>query len=323
MTAAALLVASEVVIRMATVAPDGTAWARELKAFDREVQAVTHGQVRVKWYFGAIAGNEIEVKERIERGQLDGTASGGMMCQKVAPSMRVTRVQGVFHTRDEASYALTRLNRTLEEEARKNGYTLIGTTSLGPDIVFSRKPVRTFDELKKARLWRWDLDDVAVNVSTAMGLHSVPMGLELAARAFDDNRIDGFVAIPTATMAFQWFTRARFLLDLAMGYLQGCVLVTNRTFDKLTTEQQAALRASSAKLAVRFNELGRQTDDALLGGLFAKQGVTVYVADQAFRSAFFDAARDARERLGNKLVPPELLQRVLTLLADYRAEHGK
>ncbi len=90
----ALWLAAEVVIRMATVAPDGTSWARELKAFDREVQTVTHGQVRVKWYFGAIAGGEDEVKERIERNQLDGAASGGMMCQRVAPSMRVTRVMG-------------------------------------------------------------------------------------------------------------------------------------------------------------------------------------------------------------------------------------
>jgi TRAP-type transport system periplasmic protein len=316
-----LLLAAEVVIRMATVAPDGTSWARELKAFDREVQTATKGQIRVKWYFGAIAGGEDEVKERIERNQLDGAASGGMLCQRVAPSMRVTRVMGVFRSRDEASYALTRLNRTLEEEARKNGYALIGTTNLGPDIVFTRTPVTSMAELKKLRLWRWDLDDVGVVMSSEIGMQMVPMRLETAAKAFDDNRIDGFIAIPSATVAFQWFTRARHLLDLSMSYLQGCVVVANRTFDRLTVEQQASLRASSAKLAVRFNELGRQTDDALLGGVFAKQGVTVQVADASFRSAFFEAAREARTRLGSKLVPPELLQRVLTLLADYRAEH--
>jgi len=306
---------------MATVAPDGTAWARELKAFVREVLAATKGQVLIKWYFGAIAGNEVEVQSRIERGQLDGTASGGMMCERVAPSMRVTRVQGVFRNRDEATFTLTHLNHTLEQEARKNGYTMLGTTGLGPDVVFTRNPVRSFAELQKLRLWRWDLDDLGVMMSRELGLHVVPLGLDAAARAFDDGQLDGFIAIPAATVAFQWFTRAHHLLDLRMGFLQGCLLVANRTFDRLTIDQQSVLRSSNAKLAMRMNDVGRQTDDALLGGVFAHKGVTVHVVDEGFRSAFFSAAREARERLGTRLVAPDLLRQVMSLLADYRAEH--
>ncbi len=44
------------------------------------------------------------------------------------------------------------------------------------------------------------------------------------------------------------------------------------------------------------------------------------MSDQ-FRAEFFDAARSMRERMGDKLVPLALLQRVLGMLADYRAEH--
>ena len=36
------------------------------------------------------------MKARIEKGQLDGTLSGGMMCNEVMPSMKVLRVPGVF-----------------------------------------------------------------------------------------------------------------------------------------------------------------------------------------------------------------------------------
>jgi hypothetical protein len=39
-----------------------------------------------------------------------------------------------------------------------------------------------------------------------------------------------------------------------------------------------------------------------------------------FRGSFFDAARTARERVGAAMVPAELMQRVLSLLADYRSE---
>src|SRR5206468_969252 len=49
--------AEPVTLRLATIAPDGTAWAREVRAFNRDVEALTHGQVRFKWYLGAIAGD--------------------------------------------------------------------------------------------------------------------------------------------------------------------------------------------------------------------------------------------------------------------------
>ncbi len=42
--------AEPVTLRLASVAPEGTAFARELRAFGREVQAATHDTVTVKWY---------------------------------------------------------------------------------------------------------------------------------------------------------------------------------------------------------------------------------------------------------------------------------
>src|SRR4051812_32295447 len=56
-------------LRFATAAPDGTTWARELRAVSREVEQETEGAVRVKWYFSGIAGNELDVIDRIRRGQ--------------------------------------------------------------------------------------------------------------------------------------------------------------------------------------------------------------------------------------------------------------
>jgi TRAP-type C4-dicarboxylate transport system substrate-binding protein len=311
------------VLRLATVAPDGTGWARELKAFAREVEAGSRGQLKLKWYFGAIAGNEREAGERIARGQLDGTGSGGMFCIQVMPSMRVTRIQGVFQSREEAGYALGRLHQMLADEARAAGFTLLGSSGLGPDVVFTKTPVKSLADLKKLRLWRWDLDEVGILMSREIGLEVVPAPVEAAARLLDDGKVDGFLGIPTAALAFQWYTRAHHALDLRMGYLQGCVLVANRAFDRLSVEHQQVLRAAAAKLSVRFDEVGRRADEDLLGGVFAGSGVTVTQPDAAVRAQFFAAARAARERLGARLAPLELIQRVLGLLADYRAEHDR
>jgi TRAP-type C4-dicarboxylate transport system substrate-binding protein len=155
-----------------------------------------------------------------------------------------------------------------------------------------------------------------------MSFQSVTMPLEDAAQAFDDKRIDGFYALPTAALAFQWYTRTRYLLDLPLGYLWGCLLVTERAFNRLPPEHRANLRSAGAKLSLRLEQIGREQDERLLHGLFQREGVTPTQATPQLRSELYAAALSARDRLGEKLVPRELLQDVLAIHADYRAEHA-
>ena len=85
---------------MAAPAPAGTAWARESHAFDREMQLATGGQVHIKWYLGGIAGDELTTLARVKRGQLDG-AAGTAFCDRLAPTLRVGKVVGLFQSREE------------------------------------------------------------------------------------------------------------------------------------------------------------------------------------------------------------------------------
>jgi TRAP-type C4-dicarboxylate transport system substrate-binding protein len=313
--------ADEITLRMATIAPDGTGWARELRAFARDVENGTSGRVRVKWYFGAVAGDELEAMHRVERGQLDGTGSGGMMCERIMPSMRSLRLPAVFQSRDEAAAVAGRLFNTLEDEATKSGYALLVSGGMGPDVYFTRTPVRTLAELRKVRLWRWNLDEVGIITSRAMGLQIVPASLEDAARMYDTGQVDGFILIPTAALAYQLSVRARYVTDLRGGYLEGCVLLRGDTYHRLTPEDRVTVKAAAARLAVRWEELGRRQDDALLGGVFTKQGDVLVPVSESFRSEYFGVAQSVREKLGEQLVGAPLLNRVLRMLADYRAEH--
>ena len=308
-------------LRMASPAPEGTAWAREARAFARDVEALTHGSLKIKYYLGGITGDELQTAERIRRGQLDGIASGGMLCMKLAPSMRVMRIVGLFQSREESSYVSGRLRAVFDEEFKQSGFANLGEIGIGPDVLFSSAPVRSFADLKQTKWWVWDLDEVLRLELPAMGMQAVPVPLEQAARAFEEGRLDGYVAVPSAALAFQWSAQSRYTSDLRIGFLRGCLLVSNRAYDQLPLETQLALRTANAKLLVRLEDTGRAQDDALLGGLFDKQGVKQVQVSNGFRSEFYEAARNARDKLGADLVPPALLQRVMAMLADYRAEH--
>lgn len=313
--------ADPIVLRMATEAPRGTAWAREGVAYQRDIAELTHGQVNMKWYLGGIAGDEMEMLDRIKREQLDGIASGGMLCQKLAPSMRALRIVGLFQSRDESAFVSGRLKATFDAEFAKAGFVNLGEYGIGPDVIFSRTPIRTMEELKQARLWVWDLDDVFKTALTDIGLRVVPLPLDSAYHAFEQGKLDGFLGVPTGALAFQWSTQVHYFTDLRPSFLRGCMLMASRAYDQLPVEGQQAVRQSAAKVVARLEEIGRSQDEALLGGLFAKQGLQAVPASESLRAAFFAAAQATRERVGSRLVPEALLQRVLSLLADYRAVH--
>lgn len=321
MTATATTARAEptVTLRMATVAPAGTAWAREGHALERDIEELTHGQVRMKWYLGGIAGDELQMLDRVRRDQLDGIASGGMLCQRLSPSMRALRFVGLFQNRDESAFVSGRLQELFDAELLKAGFQNLGEYGVGPDVIFSRTPVRTMDDLRKVRLWIWDLDTMFGQALTEMGLQIVPKPLDGAYRAFESGQLDGFIAVPTAALAFQWSTEARYFTDLRPSFLRGCMLIASRAYDQLSVEGQQAVRQATARAIARLEEVGRAQDDALLGGLFARQGLTPVEASESFRAEFYQAARSTRERLGARTLEPTLLQRVLTLLADFRA----
>src|SRR5258707_1227541 len=136
-------------LRMATLAPQGTGWAREMQAFSRDVSLATNGQVAVKWYLGGIAGDDAEAAKRIGRDQLDGVGAGSWQCERWAPSITVTRLPGLFRSRDESKYVTARLRTTFEEEFKKSGFVYLGDAVIGAGMLFTRRPVHSMDELKR------------------------------------------------------------------------------------------------------------------------------------------------------------------------------
>jgi TRAP-type C4-dicarboxylate transport system substrate-binding protein len=309
----------ETTLKLASIIPEGTPWARELRNLARATELLTEGRVHIKWYLGGAAGDEREEIARIRKGQLDGAILGNV-CQGIAPTMRIGSLPGVFQNRDEVREVMSRLLPTLVAEAHQSGFALAATAGQGPVVFFTRTPARTLKELQKLKLWVWDMDRIALEAGREMGLQMVPLDLYEAGRAYDDGRVDGFYAIPGAALAWQWFTQARYVIDLRGNHLTGCLVIAEPAYAKIPPQYRTAFQGAAARTAEGIEVAGRKMDDALLGGLFEKQGLKRVPVSDSFRAEYFAAARAARERVAQRLGLGEVVDRALRVLADYRAE---
>jgi len=313
-----------VTLRMAAIAPEGTGWARELRAAGRDVETGTNGAVRMKWYLGGIAGDELRALERVRRGQLDGLA-GAIFCERLAPSLWVTRVVGLIHDRAEGKQVLNRLIPTATKEMEQRGFVGLSFGNFGSEILFTRRPVRSMDELRATRVWTWDLDDFWVKELPTMGVRAVALPVDKAAPAYEEQEVDGFVALPTAALAYRWSAQARYFSELTSSFMPGCAVISQRAFDQLSFDQQKVVRAAGAKLALRFDDLSEQQDHALLSGLFEHQGLKRVEVSPQFLDEFRKAADRTRVQLVATMlkehqVPPSLLGDVIGWLAELRAQ---
>jgi TRAP-type C4-dicarboxylate transport system substrate-binding protein len=309
--------AEPTVLRLASVAPEGTAYARELHAMSRDVEADTNGQVRVKWYLDGIAGNEIEVLDRIRRGQLDG-AAGAAMCGRIAPTMRVLHLIGMASNRKEEIALLQRLRPDLDDEFERAGFVNLGVAPFGTFVIFSRAALGGVAALRTARIGIWDLDQVMRMQLGDVGFQVVPLRIEEMARAYERGEIDGILAPPTMALAFQWSARSRYFTQLGVPQLTACGFVTRRAFDGLSFHQQQVMRNAAAKLLARVGDMVEHQDSELLGGLFARQGLKPAPLGDEAQAQMIAAARAVRDRFDERIVPRDRLTRVLAILADYR-----
>jgi TRAP-type transport system periplasmic protein len=306
-------------LRMAAIAPDGTSWARLLTGFADDVERSTRGQLRIKWIFGGIAGDELTTLERVRTGELAGLA-GAIFCQRVAPSLQALEVAGLAQDDDEASAVMDKLRPLFEEESRATPFAFLAISSgFGHRVLFSRTPVHSLAELRQRRYWVYDLDELERAQLTLMRANLEPLPIDQAIPAYDAGRVDGFFSIPWAAVAYGYGVKARYFTDLDSMFLPACMIVSRPVLDRLDGETRRALVDAGVRVEARFARLGRQQHDELLDRVFPKEGLRAGPMSAAFKEEYLEAARAVSARLAPRFVPLSLVRRVNAILATARA----
>jgi TRAP-type C4-dicarboxylate transport system substrate-binding protein len=306
--------AAPVLLRIGTVVPDGSAWARELRAFQRDAERV---DVKMKIYWGGIAGSEPQMIERARKGQLDGIA-GASSCYSLSPSLRAARPLGMFASTPQASVLLRQIPH-VNEEYLAAGFVSMGVTQLGPSIIFLKQPVKSWDELKRLRLWRWSEDAVGTAHAQLVGLNVVATPLESAMQAMDEGKIDGFIGLAASSLAFQWHARAPYVLPLVVDNFGACLLISARAWDLVPLEAREEFKAAAAKLEARMELVGQEMDKTVMSGSLVGRGITVLPVSDELRRQFREAAKKTRHELVAKgLIPQAAFDFMESQLAEQK-----
>ena|SRR6187399_210790 len=302
------------VLRIGTLAPNGSSWMRVFNAWNNTLSQKTGGKLKLHFFAGGAAGDERDAVRKMRAGQLDGAAVTTVGLGQIVRSSLVLQAPGVCHTYKRIDAVRTQLGAEFEKQFDGAGFKLIGWGDAGQGRVFSNRAVETPADMKQTRMWTWRDDPTWQSVLEASGVNGVALGLPEVYPALRTNRIDAFPGTSIAAVAFQWYTKAAFVTQEPRGIVVGATVITKAKVDALPADLKAALLETGKQAHTALQAAIRKDDERAYQAIVAKGVKPVSLAGK--EAAWDTVLKQARQSLIGKLYPAEMLAKVEKVAAS-------
>jgi TRAP-type transport system periplasmic protein len=262
-------------IKIATVAPDGTAWMREMRAGADAVKAKTDARVEIKYYPGGVMGDEPAVMRKIKIGQLQGGAFTGGELSQIDKDAQIYSLPFLFKSLDEVDKVRADIDPLLKKTFEQSGFQALGITGGGFAYLMSVKDIRNKDDLKAAKVWVPQGDRIAEAGFKAGGVTPISLPLADVYTSLQTGLIDTAANTPAGAIAFQWHTKIKHMVDLPLTYVVGILVIDKKVFDALSADDQKTVSGEIDAAFQRLEKINRD-DNAQARDALQKQGITIF-----------------------------------------------
>lgn len=299
------------VLKIATTAPDGTAWMREMRAGADAVKARTEGRVELKYYPGGVMGDSSTVQRKIKIGQLQGGAFTGGEISNVNTDVQLYSLPFLFRSQAEVDAVRSKLDDRIKSGFEKGGFVALGLSGGGFAYIMSTRDIKTRDDLKAAKVWVPQGDYIAEVAFKNAGVAPVSLPLADVYTSLQTGLIDTAANTLAGTIAFQWHTKIKHVVDLPVSYVVGALVVDKKAFDKISPADQTVLKEEMAKAFAQLDKVSIE-DNAKAVDALKKQGITIYQPSAAEIAGWQKVGADSATQLESEKVLSGDLYKLLT-----------
>lgn len=305
------------VIRFATVAPEGSTWMNIMKEYDAAIRKESGNQIGFKMYGGGVAGDEKDVIRKIRLGQYHAAGFTGVGMGEITKKVRILDAPFLFKNYGEIDYVYSKFDQEFNNAFLDNGFVLLGWAEVGFVYVFTNTPIYKSSDLKNTKMWVWQGDPVAESAFKAIGITPIPLSLTDVFTSLQTGLINAFYTSPLAGISMQWFTKAKYILDVPLANSAGSILISKPVWDKMPENLRNILVTNGRKYMRKLTEQSRRDNERSLK-IMQQKGLKLIVPDQKVLQEYENIGARARQSLSGSLIPADLVKRVENTIRDYR-----
>jgi TRAP-type C4-dicarboxylate transport system substrate-binding protein len=321
-----LTAAAPVTIRLATQAPVNSTWHKALLDMGAQWDAKTSGRVKLTVYAGGTQGDDLSTIRMMRPGvdQLQANLLMVSGLSQLDDGFNVFGMPFFFQNDEETAYVEQKLTPILEKRLEAKGFRLLCWGSGGWVQLFSKKPLKTLDDVKQAKLFTSQGDDKMVQWYKSNGFHPVALGANdiPAQLKLTTGMIDTAPSPPYLALVLQLFRDAKYVLDVRLAPLVGGLVVSNTAWNKIDAADQKAVLDAAQAFAQRVNtDAPKQDADSI--ATMKTRGLTVTTLDAKALTDFRAAADRLVPTLKGAIVPGDVYDLAVQERDAFRKSKGK
>ena len=293
-------------IRLATLAPDNSPWTSALRSMGTAWEKATDRRVRLTVYAGTIPSES----SAIARMAVDGLQAATLMVAGLAEIDEGFNVFGVpffFESDAELAHVQQKLTPLIRERLRAKRYHLINWGNAGWIQLFSKKPIRTLDDAKQAKLYTTEGNPKMVQWYTANGFHAVPLAAgEIPKQlTLPSGAINAAPIPPVYAVALQIFKDAPHMLDVRLAPLVGATVMTDTAWNKISPEDRAKMLAAASVMEQQINTQAPGLDAKSIAAM-KTAGLQIVTLDAKAVAEFRGAAENLGATQRGAMIPSDV-----------------
>ncbi len=274
------LATAKVVAKLGTSTQPGHIYNQAADHFAKLIKEATKGEVEVQVFPGAQLGSERDLVEGVQLGSVEMTVTSTGPVGAFVPEVRLFNLPFLFKDRPEAFKVLDGpIGTEIADKFIPKGIRSLGWFENGfRNITNSRNPVNKPEDLKGLKI-RVMEDKVFILTMQAMGSSPLPMAFGELYTALEQKTVDA-QENPLAVIDSSRFQEVqKFLAMTGHFYSPAMLLISEKFFQKLSKEQQAAFIEAGKKSRDFERQLSIKADQDLEAKL-AKEGMTITHPDK-------------------------------------------
>jgi TRAP-type transport system periplasmic protein len=304
-------------LKIASGAPESSPWGRALNRIAAEWREISGGQVTLQVFHNAIAGEENDIIRKMRIGQIQGALFTSSALALLSDEIFALSAPVLIRSDEELDYVFERLRPDIEESIEGNQFEVIGWSKAGWVKFFANEPIRRPSDLKDLTLAVADDQPQTARAFRRIGYEVVPVRQNALLTSLNSGMVDAFYASPIGAAGFQWFARAKNMLDLEVAPFLGSFVVTQRSWrrvpDDIKPDLVASVERRARELGTAVNELESEAVETM-----SEYGLNVIELSESERNVWFDEFERSLEVTVGTVFDEETYRRIQRYLDEYR-----
>lgn len=280
--------AKKLKVKFGTVAPAGTPWAQTLEDIKSRVDKASKGKIKIKTYLGGQLGGELEILQKIRRGNVQGGGLTSAALASVVPEMDVLELPYIFDSFEEADYILdNHLFKPFKDLFEKKGLVLVSWAENGwRHIGHKDKAIKKPSDLKGEKMRS---QESKVHLAFWKALKAAPQAISVPQTlpALQTGVVKGFDNTPLFTLAAEWYTAIKHFSLTGHIYQPAGIVYSSRFWKKVKGDDKKILLDRGISLAPESRAAVRALGDELITVL-KDSGIKVYELSKSEKQKFKD-----------------------------------